>query len=196
MKAVSVPWEESFFFLSISIFLVDFCFWELMTIWSKMACQIKSFHLFQWRKFFFCLFFCNTKSSVSLLGAQDYFPRVFCELRRFPGLKWCKVFYFPLNVPGSSTELDDVQQTSLLRLSPFYLRLLKRPACSLHVTWRASNETCWPLQRYPQNYQSSASTVFYYLLASIQWEIRATSNQDQRRKWMSQCWISQKCRGK
>lgn len=36
----------------------------------------------------------------------------------------------------------------------------------------------------------------YYLLASTQWETWATSSWDQQRKWMSQFWISQKCRGK
>lgn len=50
------------------------------------------------------------------------------------------------------------RSTSLLRLShrsPFYLRLLRRPACSLHVTRCVSSQSCRPLR----NYQPSASTV-------------------------------------
>lgn len=54
------------------------------------------------------------------------------------------------------------RSASLQRLShrsPFYLRLLERPACSLHVTRCVSSQSCRPLQHYPHNYQQSASTV-------------------------------------
>lgn len=54
------------------------------------------------------------------------------------------------------------RSASPLRLSHrslFYLRLLKRPACSLHVTRCVSGQSCRPLRRCPHNYQPSASTV-------------------------------------
>lgn len=136
----------------------------------------------------------STESSILLL---EMVPNIFFSLVRFSKLRRfiaLSILLF-LNEPGSCTESDGVQRTSLLQLhhqSLFSLRLLKRLACSLLVSVSPGQPGLYSAVHITTSRQHLQS---YYLLASIRREIRATSSWDQRRKWMSQFWISQKCRG-
>lgn len=103
-------------------------------------------------------------------------------------------------MPGTSAESDGVQQplhcrsTSLLRLShqPTLQSPFVKTACMQTFT---SQDTCPVSPASPVNAVPTTTShqhqQSHYLLASSQWEISATSNRDQRRKWMSQFWISQ-----
>lgn len=148
-----------------------------------MACQIKNFHLIHFSQEFHYLKWCP--SFFPIFMSQDFLVKAMqsflLSLHRAqiqPRVGWCSAY--------SSTE-----GASLLRLthrSIFYRRLLKHPACTLQVP-RCVQSTRHPLQRWPYNY-SHQHQQLYYLLASFQWEIWATSNWDRRRIWMSQFWFS------
>lgn len=86
-----------------------FCFLR-MSAWSKMACQSKSFCIFQGQRFFFL-------TPRAVFHYLKWCPRLFSlfwRAEKIPWLKWCKVFYFPLDVPGSNADSDGGQQTPLL----------------------------------------------------------------------------------
>lgn len=118
-----------------------FCFLRIISTWSKMACQIKSFRIFQWQRFLF--FFFKTTRAVFHYLPKIIFP-VFASWEEFL-VKDLKYFTLPSTCPepAQSRMVSSNPSTVGAHLCcgwvispPSNLRLLKRPACkpSRHKT--------------------------------------------------------------
>lgn len=198
MKAVSVPSEERIF-KQFYIPCGFFAFFENICL-KFYGLPNEEFHLFEQR-----FFFLTTGSSASLLEIiHKIFFVTFLQAEKIPWWKQCKVFCFALNIPGSSiwSPMMSAEPLCCRSSPPLWLSHQPQPV-SVHKTacmQPSSRMMCvrsWPWPYSITTYLPAISNrQLYYLLASTQWETRATSSWDQRRKWMSQFWISQKCRGK
>lgn len=168
-----------------------FAFLRILFTWCEMACQVKSFRLLQWQICFFhgeqCFTTCN--------GARDFFFPVF-QAEKIYLLKWCyvsrrspqrariqrRVRWRPAKALNTSLQLR--------HRSVSCHRLLKRPACSLHVTPYMLRQP-WLVQplRHPHGYRPSASTD---VLPPGNHSMDNHSHQQLR---SSESWIGQKSRG-
>lgn len=127
----------------------------------------------------------------------------FLRAEKISWLKWC-IFVFPSTCPDPaqsrmmSSKALWKGSASLLWLShrshpraPFV-----KTAC-LHAV-STSYDACPVSPAGPYNTIPTTTNhqhQSHYLLASVRWKVGATSSWDQHRNWMSQFWISQKCRG-
>lgn len=119
-----------------------------------MACQIKSF-TFSCKDFFFFFFLPLGAVLYYLQRYPRLFSSLFLQAKKIPWLKQRKVFYFALNIPGSSMESDGVRWTTVLQEQP---STVAESSASVSVFKMACASGPGPTAP-PPTYQRSASTV-------------------------------------
>lgn len=194
MKAVSVPCEEGDFF-SISIFLVDFLLFEnYIQPEVKRLAKIKSFPLLQWQ---FLFYFYSESSFLLLEMVSKIFSPIFASWEDIL-VKVMSSILRPSSTCPDPAERRMVSSKPLCRRSAYLLQ--ERPSAAAESSLLSpfvktgcmptsrhamlSSQSCRPCDGIPTT-TSHQLQRSHYLLA----------NWDQRRKWMLQFLISQKCSG-
>lgn len=150
-----------------------------------MACQIKSF-VFSCKDFFL-----TTGSSASLLEMIHkifFVTFFFLQAEKISWLKRCKVFF---TLPSTSLDPAWSQMMSTEPLCcrsspPLWLSHQPQPVSVYKTACMQPSSRMMCVRSWPYSTTTYLPAIskrqLYYLLASTQWETRATSSWDQRRK--------------